>query len=73
MSTTRLTVEVAVTMPNVGTLAEGLSWLSSLPTTSPERLECEAFIYMMLARSCWREADHMRAIGRRHPRKTAGQ
>jgi hypothetical protein len=63
---------IVVYVPGVGAeLAEGINWVNSLPGSDPARHDCEAFIYMTLARSAWRRADELRAAQRGRPARAA--
>jgi hypothetical protein len=67
----RIRVEVDVRVPPGSELPEQIRWLDSLPQADPDRLECEAFLYMTLARSAWRRADEVRRSRRRRPQAKA--
>lgn len=41
-------------------LALMLRRIASFPENSADRCELEGFLHMMLARSCWRDADRLR-------------
>jgi hypothetical protein len=45
--------------------AEIITAINSIPQYTPERAELEAYLYMVLARCSWREADRLRQIERR--------
>lgn len=57
----RLTVDFSTSDSK---MAELLTTIRGLGTT-PERLECEAHLYLALARSAWREADRLRKLQER--------
>lgn len=64
----RIRVQVDVHVPPGSELLEQIRWLDSLPPADPDRRECEAFLYMTLARSAWRRADEVRRSRRRRPK-----
>ena len=55
-----VTVEFTSTDPKMVELLDAIRELRGA-----ERLECEAHLYLALARSAWRDADRLRALDRK--------
>jgi hypothetical protein len=69
----RIRVEVEVHVPPGTGLVEQVNWLATLPQGSPDRHECEGWLYMTLARSAWRRAEDLRRAERDRARRRAAR
>lgn len=55
-------LHVEVSCPPGDPLAGTLRLIGGMPSWEPARQECEAQVYLALARSAWREADRLRGL-----------
>lgn len=72
-----MTLEVSLNIDPASELGQLLTgWLAGLSELDPDRHDCEAFLYMMLAKSAWRRADQLREAAadraRRQSRRKGG-
>lgn len=58
----RILIEISLNIPPDSALADTIRWLNALPPHDEVRLECEAFLYMTIARATWRDADRAREL-----------
>jgi hypothetical protein len=72
----RIRIEVEVHVPPGTDLAESVRWVDGLSDLDPDRHECEAALYIMLAKSAWRRAEQLRLMAadadRRRARRRRG-
>lgn len=69
----RILIEISLNIPPDSQLADTIRWLNTLSPFDEVRLECEAFLYMTIARAAWRDADRARELRRkREERRAAG-
>ena len=54
-------------------LAAMLRLIEGMPAWDPARQECEAQVYLALARSAWREADRLRGLQQKRDLRSGGR
>lgn len=69
----RILIEISLNIPPGSQLADTIRWLDTLPPHDEVRLECEAFLYMTIARATWRDADRARELRRKREERQAAR
>lgn len=69
----RILIEISLNIPPDSQLADAIRWLDTLPQHDEVRLECEAFLYMTIARATWRDADRARELRRQQEARQAAK